>query len=52
MNYGEHDAEFLTQLKQEAKKSDGIDAARDRNSMAIASAQQFLPPDVGQHTLR
>jgi hypothetical protein len=51
MDHGNDDAKFALQFKQQTQKRYRINPARNRNSNAVAGAQQFLPPDMGQHAL-
>src|ERR1022692_228544 len=52
MNDGENDAKLVTQLKQQTKQRNGIDAARNRNTNPVSCVEQFQAPDVRQHTMR
>jgi hypothetical protein len=46
MNYRYHNAEFFTQLKQQAQKRDRINPARNRHADSISSPQQLLSADM------
>jgi hypothetical protein len=47
MNHRNHNPNLATQLQQQAQQRHRINPARNGDADAIASSQQFLPPDVG-----
>jgi hypothetical protein len=47
MNHRNHNPNLATQLQQQPQKRNRINPAGNGDAEAIASPQQFLPPDVG-----
>ena len=52
MNNRHNNAEFAPQLQQHPQERNGINPARNGDTNAIPSRQQFLPPNVRKHALR
>jgi hypothetical protein len=48
MNYGEHDAKFGAQFKQESKQANRIRSAGNSHADAVSGRDQFLTPNVVQ----
>ena len=46
MNDGENNAEFVTQINQQAQERNRINPSRNRNPNPVPSPQQFLLPDI------
>ncbi|MGA8866939.1 MAG: hypothetical protein WB510_08220, partial [Candidatus Sulfotelmatobacter sp.] len=48
---GENNPKIAAQLEQQPQKCNGINPARNGNADPVPGAQQFLPPDMGEHAL-